>query len=476
MQKCRELSKLPKARIAKSLNFHRTKPGTINGLLGYPLAFDPNKTSVLVDASHPAAKLPRSAYGKTFPRFQHPSINIRAFPKALIMTPATPWPDPPFPPAVTRKWSEQLEGLLAIPSEATGTVGYSDTEVRNVQVESLDMAMVCIVGIKATHKSAVIRKKMITRLKTAVSLLATRGAQVRGASSRLTFEQDKHSPEQWVSPDWLYTFQPTLSIYRMPYPELITLLRNALRMINTKTRALEAKWVAEATGQAYRSENPRLTMSPKVAYPKRISDKPGQERRKLFVMTDSSADTKAFPRRAELTASQPAKEHPPHIFALQSKLAENAPARPFSKPEVPVDSLTLNSPLERIHAASTSPSRRISLTRPAFGLRAKQSADLQSAPATKSAVTSNPPLAANTNTYVPKLFFADTPAEAISPSSKPIPQLFFAASTPTPPPAVVDPDTSPLSPKLTLTNGSNAKKRLFRAPEFVVLPKKTHHR
>lgn len=223
----------------------------------------------------------------------------------------------------------------------------------------------------------------------------------------------------------------------MPYPELITLLRNALRMINTKTQALEAKWVAEATRQAYRSESPRLTMPPpmqKTAYPKRMSDKPDQERRNLRVMADST-----LPRSS-------------------------------SKPEVQVGSPTLNPPVERIGSASPSPTGRISLTRPAFGLRAKQPADLQSAPATNPAVTAIPPPAANTNTYVPKLFFADVSAEARSPSPKPIPQLFFAASTPTPSHTTIDPSASPLSPKLP--NGSDAKKMMFRAPEFVVLPKK----
>lgn len=47
--------------------------------------------------------------------------------------------------------------------------------------------------------------------------------------------------------DWIYTFQPTLPIYRMPYPELVTLLRNAFGLLNLRTRAMEAKWVADAT-------------------------------------------------------------------------------------------------------------------------------------------------------------------------------------------------------------------------------------
>lgn len=218
MQKCRELSKLPKARIAKSLNvsvtsslstwrtthkthentsqFHRTKPGSLS-----KASFDPNNVSVLVDASHPAAQVPKSTYGKTFPRVNNSSIQIRAFPKALLMTPGVPYPDPPFPPAKVTKWSEQLERLQETPLKAKGAMGESDVEATNVHVESVDIAMVCLVSIKATHKSAVIRKKIVTRLKTVVSLLATRGAQVQHGSSRLVFqENEKHSPEQWISP------------------------------------------------------------------------------------------------------------------------------------------------------------------------------------------------------------------------------------------------------------------------------------
>ena len=145
-----------------------------------------------LDATHPAARLPKAAYGSAFPRFGSPALQVRAFPKALLMTPAAPWPDPPFPPARAVPWGEQLDRLLGRTAE--------EGEVKSMRVDSLDMAMVCIVGIKATHKSAVVRKKIAARLKTAVALVATRGAQVQGPSKELVFREGERPPAEWVSP------------------------------------------------------------------------------------------------------------------------------------------------------------------------------------------------------------------------------------------------------------------------------------
>lgn len=121
------------------------------------------------------------------------------------MTPAVPWPSPPFPPATTSKWSEQLKILQANAAKAKGEVWEIDTDVKIVKIDSVDMAMVCIVGKKATHKSAVIRNKIVARLKTAVSLLVTRGAAASGRTqgcdtAHLVFNEDANSPERWISP------------------------------------------------------------------------------------------------------------------------------------------------------------------------------------------------------------------------------------------------------------------------------------
>ena len=46
-------------------------------------------------------------------------------------------------------------------------------------------------------------------------------------------------------PDWIYTFAPTLSIYRMPHLELISLLRTAFGRVHLKIKLAEAKWASQ---------------------------------------------------------------------------------------------------------------------------------------------------------------------------------------------------------------------------------------
>jgi hypothetical protein len=43
-------------------------------------------------------------------------------------------------------------------------------------------------------------------------------------------------------PDWTYLFFPTLAVYRMPYPELVTQLRKALNSLYEKGTLLEQGW------------------------------------------------------------------------------------------------------------------------------------------------------------------------------------------------------------------------------------------
>ena len=46
--------------------------------------------------------------------------------------------------------------------------------------------------------------------------------------------------------DWTYIITPTLSIYRMPYLELVLLLRTALRNLFDKGTIMERQWYTKA--------------------------------------------------------------------------------------------------------------------------------------------------------------------------------------------------------------------------------------
>ena len=157
MQKCRELSKLPKA--TKSINVgvfvaHRTSfvdicsfsVSTHNtgkfGQFVWMDSHDPHKTTEVVDPTHPATKLPKSAYKRALPKFLHADIQIHAFPKALLTKPDVRWPNPPYKWAPEVQWSEQLEAIQrASGIERTLSSGLG---VKPMKVNTVDMSVACV--------------------------------------------------------------------------------------------------------------------------------------------------------------------------------------------------------------------------------------------------------------------------------------------------------------------------------------------
>jgi len=166
-----------------------------------------HKVAEVVDASHPATKLPQTTYNKVFPRFSNANLVIRAFPKALLKKPDVSWPDPPYHYPANVKWSEQLAQLRKVAAEGE--------DLQRLKVDSVDMSMVCVLRKNAVYKRAVIRRKTVGRLKTAVSLLVTRDADVCIGGDgvglegpRLVFNHDATvNPHQWILPS---TFPPLL--------------------------------------------------------------------------------------------------------------------------------------------------------------------------------------------------------------------------------------------------------------------------
>jgi hypothetical protein len=184
--------------------FRNTTPGSIIELLGNKRApYYIHKNPGIIDPSHPAARHSRGGY-KVFPQFSNANITIRAFPKAVLRRPDVPWPDPPYPAASDVKWSEQLERLRKETGPGVRGVNAGTSQIK---VDSIDMSMACIVGKKATHKSAVIRGKLVGRLKIAVSLIITRGADVHSRGDRkglegagLVLNDDVDiNRQQWIS-------------------------------------------------------------------------------------------------------------------------------------------------------------------------------------------------------------------------------------------------------------------------------------
>ncbi|EIN14696.1 hypothetical protein PUNSTDRAFT_118105 [Punctularia strigosozonata HHB-11173 SS5] len=229
MPRCPELSRLPKAQRVASIKFRNQTPGRTAALIG----FEPVRPAEFLDRNHPLASQYRPDLKRPHtPQWRSPDgiLALRVFPRALLARPLTPWPNPPWPPA------------SIYPSR-------EDAEVISKNV--VGMSVVCVIGKKTVHKSAVIRRKIAGRIKTALSLIVTRGADIgirRTANGKelksLTFDPEGGGGQKWVLSDWTYCFHPGLAIYRMTYPDLVSLLRSALGSVKTRAETMEKKWAS----------------------------------------------------------------------------------------------------------------------------------------------------------------------------------------------------------------------------------------
>lgn len=119
--------------------------------------------------------------------------------------PDIPWPDPPFKSAKVTPWSEQ-QVLQRISGKETSN---GDVDVKPTKIGAVDMSMSCILGKKAIHKHSSIRSTIVRRIKHAVSLIVTRGADVCATSKdgdkkeglRLIFHDNGHlKSHDWILP------------------------------------------------------------------------------------------------------------------------------------------------------------------------------------------------------------------------------------------------------------------------------------
>ncbi|EPS96408.1 hypothetical protein FOMPIDRAFT_1130523 [Fomitopsis schrenkii] len=199
MQKCTELSRLPKAaKNLKSLNFKGTTPGSATGFV----------SSGYIDPTHPATR-PGSAKPRAY--FESAHLSIRAIPKATLRNPTCPVVAP-FPP------SKRVFGRVHVSLQKTMST--------------------------AELPTAVIRSKIATKIKTALSMIVTRGADVQKdakGKERIVFNQRDARPD-WILHDWTYVFRPMLQLYQMPYKELIPILRDGLQSLRSRAQRLESQW------------------------------------------------------------------------------------------------------------------------------------------------------------------------------------------------------------------------------------------
>ncbi|KAK2460828.1 hypothetical protein APHAL10511_007298 [Amanita phalloides] len=219
MRVCPELSRLPRAPRWSSVKFIRRAPGSVSSLLG-PGIRDP------VDPTHPAfgPKTNRNA----FPLFEHDAFRMRAYPLALLeKSEWTPREIPPLPSVPENK-------------------------------KQVDMHLSIATSMKNTSKLAIVRVAIARRVKHALELIIARGANSGTTNARergpdgwqnvqktiIVFDdkEAKQMGPRWVLNGWMYIFHPTLRLYRMPYYELVSLLRSALQTLHAHGMFLEHRW------------------------------------------------------------------------------------------------------------------------------------------------------------------------------------------------------------------------------------------
>ncbi|THH06681.1 hypothetical protein EW146_g9539 [Bondarzewia mesenterica] len=220
--------------IARSIiGFRRTTPGNTAILLTPEF----NDRHEVVDPTHPLSDTPPSSVLKMCPSYRTPRFYLYAFPKALL-----------------QKKEIELSGPFKLKYQpATKGRREDGTKVRRRRV---DMSLVTVLFNKKIVLAVCLRDRLKRRVKAALQLIVTRGANVRMETCMkrgkaveeevIYLDENDANPEKWVSQDWSYAFVPTNEMFRCPWPEMIKLLRTSLTVVNRGAKALERRWAKMA--------------------------------------------------------------------------------------------------------------------------------------------------------------------------------------------------------------------------------------
>ena len=224
-----------------------------------------SNSAALLDPSHPATKLKPQA----LPLWQANGIKVKLVPMALLQKPLSQCSgkDPfarNFVPWAERIRHAKKAGMKDVSTDLVGA-GEKKKLARRIPMSYLTATSKERMGNK-TH----MRRRITTRIKTALNLIVTRGAyedQSNIQIPRLKFDNEEASimGERWIMQGmvyrcndstnlkchsthlgWSYIFYPTTEIYNMSYPKLVTLLRQGLKSLYNNASELERRWLKEA--------------------------------------------------------------------------------------------------------------------------------------------------------------------------------------------------------------------------------------
>ncbi|RDB17071.1 hypothetical protein Hypma_001714 [Hypsizygus marmoreus] len=261
MLRCPELSKLPKAPRYKSINFRRQTPGSVVSLFR-------NAPPNVLDPTHPAISLPISK----FQTFRDKAFGINAHPFAVLAPSDHFWGHPFMQPIDS--WTERINRFNAENAKKAPDERLTQMEpmiLNNPRNHRIPMSFINATSKKRTSSKKHIRLRIANKLKTALTLIVIRGANTVESDGKrklvLDEEEAKTMADKWILRGWTYVFFPTLEIYRMPYHDLVPLLRTGLQRIWTAGSNLENTWAGQVS-RPTRTVEPQLRSSRHPAQPR----------------------------------------------------------------------------------------------------------------------------------------------------------------------------------------------------------------
>ena len=238
-----------------------------------PTGSSTSKFATLLDPLHPATKLKP----QQIPSWQADGIKIRLVPMALLQTPEPMCggKDPFYRPFIS--WAERIQHAkkagMRVVSTSDGVYGVHDQNIDDSRVR-IPMSYLTATSKERMGPKRYMRRRITTRIKTTLNLIVTRGAYVdqneiqNGTDQpRLKFDNREATlmGEKWImqgnksTPSyqlempnittnlgWSYIFYPTTEVYNMPYPKLVTLLRQGLQTLYNSATKLEQQWLKDA--------------------------------------------------------------------------------------------------------------------------------------------------------------------------------------------------------------------------------------
>ncbi|KAG6909317.1 hypothetical protein DXG01_001116 [Tephrocybe rancida] len=219
-----------------------------------------------------------------FPNIRSDALGIKAFPFAVLSKPEQAW-TPPFNLSVDT-WKERFERLVNTNRE----LGQDEEPLEVAPIllggakpNAIPMSVINATSKKRTSNKRHIRAKIASRLKIAINLIVTRGANVAEVNGKpklvMNDQEAVEMSDKWISRGWTYIFFPTLEIYRMPYHDMIPFLRKSLREIYDQSQNLERTWVSSSLAPSSRKAAPTKYPSYKSVQPQTRATQPSSSNR-----------------------------------------------------------------------------------------------------------------------------------------------------------------------------------------------------